>query len=303
MSIKNLDQLSQDFTQLLESEYNYNVVIEIGKQPNNQLFKVHSAILYQRSLYFRQKLTNSHLINNNASWLRLNFSLIYQMRLDNEKFKTLQQFCNDILVKHPIILWGKVRTPDLPSNHGEWTDKNFKSLRNTLLNCLPHVRYFEISSKDVLMKIKPYYKILEKNVWEDILAKHLDPDMSITSLILPPCKKATVQLPLCNVSIITPSSPIITIEHAAMISSWINRRSTIYDTTKIPYKFKLLLRGSKDGFTGEVFHRLYDNIPGIVVVVKINCTNEILGGYNPLIWKLGDNDREYATTADSFIFL
>ncbi|CAG8483482.1 4404_t:CDS:2, partial [Scutellospora calospora] len=40
----------KDFTQLLESEYDYNVVIEIGEKPNNKLFKVHSIILHQRSL-------------------------------------------------------------------------------------------------------------------------------------------------------------------------------------------------------------------------------------------------------------
>ncbi|RIB14220.1 hypothetical protein C2G38_2096457 [Gigaspora rosea] len=158
------------------------------------------------------------------------------MIFNSDDFNTLQENALLSLLKRDdlqmeeseiwdkVILWGKVRTPDLPSNLGEWTDENFKSLRNTLLNCLPHVRYFEISSKDVLRKIKPYYKILEKNVWDDILAKHLDPDMSITSLILPPRKKATVQLPLRKVSIITPSSSIITIEHAAMISSWIDRR-------------------------------------------------------------------------------
>src|SRR5260363_261276 len=64
MSVKILDQLSQDFTQLLENEYDYNVVIEVGEQPNIKLFKAHSAILYQRSLYFRQKLINATKRNN-----------------------------------------------------------------------------------------------------------------------------------------------------------------------------------------------------------------------------------------------
>ncbi|RIB27299.1 hypothetical protein C2G38_2062380, partial [Gigaspora rosea] len=117
------------------------------------------------------------------------------------------------------------------------------------------------------------------------MSKFLDPDTPITSLILPPRKKETVQLPPRKVSIITPSSSIITLQHAAEISSWIDRCSTIYDVTEIPYEFKLLLKGSKDGFTGGIFHRICDNIPGTVIVIKINSTNEILGGYNPLIWK------------------
>ncbi|RIB22551.1 hypothetical protein C2G38_2173710 [Gigaspora rosea] len=363
MSLKILDQLSQDFTQLLENSYDYNVVIEVGKQPNIKLYKAHSAILYQRSYIFSYiysgivSLENfeaatifdllialnefqfielveriqSYLIDNYASWLRLKFSRIYQISFDNENFNALQQFCTGILAKHPsmifnsddfktlqenafiallkqddfktlqenafiallkrddlqmeeseiwdkVILWGKARTPDLPSNLEEWTDENFKSLKATLQHCLPHIRYFQIPSEDVLKKIKPYHNILEKNVWDDILAKYLAPNVPIASIILSP-------------------------QHIAEISSWIDRRSKIYNTTEIPYEFKLLLRGSRDGFTGEVFHRLCDNIPGTVVVLKIDSTNEILGGYNPLIWKiLNGEDVEFATTADSFIF-
>ncbi|RIB27887.1 hypothetical protein C2G38_1662692 [Gigaspora rosea] len=381
--------------QLLESEYDYNVVIEVGKQPNIQLFKVHSVILYQRSLYFRQKFKNAtkkndmieiklphisveifsniikyiygglvslenlkasdifdflvaanelkfielseslqtHLINNNSSWLRLNFSRVYQISFQNENFIDLQKFCNDIIAKHPriifdsdnftafqenaliallknddlqmeesevwdkVIHWGKANTPNLPSEMKDWTNENFKSLKATLQHCLPHIRYFQIPGKDVMKKIKPYRSILEENLWDDINSRFVDPDLPITFPILPPRKKVTAQLPPRNV--ITLSSSIITLQHAAEISSWIDRHSTIYDTTEIPYEFKLLLRGSRDGFESEVFHKLCDNIPGTVVVVKINSTNEILGGYNPLIWKVGSG---FVVTIYSFIF-
>ncbi|RIB00304.1 hypothetical protein C2G38_2060755 [Gigaspora rosea] len=222
------------------------------------------------------------LIDNSASWLRLNFSRVYQISFQNENFIGLQKFCNDIIAKHPriifdsnefnnlqenalisllknddlqmneseiwdkVILWGKSKTPNLPPKFKEWTDDNFKSLKTTLHNCLPHIRYFQISGEDVIKKIKPYRNILGENTWDGMMSKLVAPNLSITSLILPP--------------------------------------------------------RSRDGFTGETFHRLCDNIPGTVVVVKINSTNEILGGYNPLIWKVGNNNYEYATTADSFIF-
>ncbi|RIB27666.1 hypothetical protein C2G38_2325355 [Gigaspora rosea] len=397
MSSKFFEQLSQDFTQLLESEYDYNVVIEVGERPNIQFFKGHLAILYQRSLYFRQKLVNavkknniieiklptisakffniiikyiyggivslenfevsakfdllvaankleaaelvkhlqSQLIKDNASWLRLNFSRVYQISFLNKNFEHLQQFCNNILTKHPgiilnsddfttlqenalilllkiddlqieeseiwdkVILWGKAKILNLSSNLNEWTDENFKSLKITVQHCLPHIRYFQIPGKDVLKKIKPYQQILENSVWDDIIARFVDPDAPITSLILPPSKKETVQLPPRKASIITPTSSIITLLHAAEISSWIDRCSTIYDITEIPYEFKLLFRGSRDGFSGKDFHKLCDNIPGTVVIVKINITDKILGGYNPLVWKLG---LDYVTMADSFIF-
>ncbi|RIB22755.1 hypothetical protein C2G38_2074650, partial [Gigaspora rosea] len=63
----------------------------------------------------------------------------------------------------------------------------------------------------------------------------------------------------------------------------------------------LIVVGTRDGFTCETFHRLCDNIPGTVVVIKVNGTNELLGGYNPLAWKPNDQFKWFSTT-DSFIF-
>ncbi|RIB27667.1 hypothetical protein C2G38_2159952 [Gigaspora rosea] len=295
MSSKFFEQLSQDRTQLLESEYDYNVVIKVGEQPNIQLFKGHSAILYQLSLenfevsakfdllIAANELENtelvkhlqSQLINDNASWLYLNFSRVYQLSFLTERFEPLQQFCNNILTKHPSLIFNSddfttlqesalislLKIDNLQMEESEIWDKNFKSLKSTVQHCLPHIRYFQITGKDVLKKIKPYRYILEENIWNDIIARFVDPEAPVTSLILPPRKKETVQLPSRKASIITP--------------------------------------GSRDRFSGKDFHKLCDNIPGTVVIVKINSTDEILGGYNPLVWKIGHG---YVTMADSFIF-
>ncbi|RIB29999.1 hypothetical protein C2G38_2153923 [Gigaspora rosea] len=370
------EKLSQDYTQLLESGYDYNVIIEVGESSNN-LFKAHSAILYQRSKYFQQKLTNATKKNNiteirlphlstkafsmiikyiysgiislenfevseifdlliivnefmlvelveylqptlrwnYSSWLYSNFSRVYHISFLNGNFLSLQNFCDDSLNKYPdkiincddfinldedalttilmnddiqteeieiwdkVIQWGKAKTPNLPSNLEEWTDENFKSLKSSLRNCLPHIKYFRFFKEDI-PKIDPYRNILETYIWNDLVIKHLDPEMPI----------------------ISPFSSIITMQHVAEISSWIDRRSTTYEISEIPYEFDLLLRGSRDGFSGETFHRLCDYIPGTVVIIKIHGTNEIVGGYNPLIWKVGDSNDEDAETTDSFIF-
>ncbi|RIB27577.1 hypothetical protein C2G38_2137768 [Gigaspora rosea] len=312
MSLDLFEELSQDFTQLLESGYDYNVVIQVGERPNIQLFKGHSAILYQRSLYFRQNLVNAikknniieiklphispkifniiikfiydgkislenfevpvifdllvsasglkitrlteyiqfHLLDNNASWLRLNFPRVYKISFLDKSFGPLQEFCNDIIVKQPslifhsdnfitlnenalisllkrddlqmeeseiwdkMILWGKARIQNLSSNPMKWTDENFKSLKIILHHCLPHIRYFQISGKNIIKKIKPYRKILEENVWDDITTKFIDPDAPITLPILPPRKKESVQVDFSS------TSSIITSQHK---SSWSDR--------------------------------------------------------------------------------
>ena len=65
------------------------------------------------------------------------------------------------------------------------------------------------------------------------------------------------------------------------------------------YEFKLILRGSRDGFTPEKFHKICDGLHRTVSIFKVKNSNEILGGYNPIEWK---SDSRYGITKDSFIF-
>jgi hypothetical protein len=100
------------------------------------------------------------------------------------------------------------------------------------------------------------------------------------------------------------NSKIITTQHAELISKWIDRLE-ITDELKNLYEFKLIFRGSRDGFTPERFHEICDNKSRTVTVMKVKYNNEILGGYNPIKWesrKCEKYDSEYSRTKDSFIF-
>ncbi|PKY16529.1 hypothetical protein RhiirB3_43546 [Rhizophagus irregularis] len=67
----------------------------------------------------------------------------------------------------------------------------------------------------------------------------------------------------------------------------------------LPYRFQLLLRGSRDGFTPKKFHELCDNKYNTITFIKVKGTEEILGGYNPLKW---ETSNTWGQTKDSFIF-
>jgi hypothetical protein len=67
----------------------------------------------------------------------------------------------------------------------------------------------------------------------------------------------------------------------------------------LPYKFKLLLRGSRDGFTPKTFHTICDNRLNTVTFIKVKETGEILGGHNPSVWKSSD---DWSQSYYSFIF-
>ncbi|RIB22782.1 BTB/POZ protein, partial [Gigaspora rosea] len=286
INTKLLERFSNDFAQLLETEYEYNVIVKVDKQN----FKLHSLVLYQRSSFFRQELTSatkknniieitltdisveafkilikyiytgtipleevepsiifdllvpskklglvelveyiqSYLIDNKSSWLKLKFTQVYSTSFQDYNFKALQTFCTDILAKHPnlifdsddltsiqenalvtllkkddlqieeseiwdkVIQWGKAKTPDLPSDLKQWTEKNFLDLKNTLSKCIPLIRYFQIPGEDILAKVKPYRQILEFNLWDDISAKLIAPNAPISSTILPARKKIPI---------------------------------------------------------------------------------------------------------------
>ncbi|RIB10627.1 hypothetical protein C2G38_2105582 [Gigaspora rosea] len=261
------------------------------------------------------KLLETHLIEENAHWLRLNFNNIYLKSFQSSQFQKLQEWCNDIVVKYPskifdskdftqlqenilisllkrddlqieegkfwnyVIKWGIAQNSGLPSEPDDWTRENFQALKITLQNCLPLIRYFQISGNDIIDNVQPYHQILEKSLWKDIMKRIVNPNQQISSTILPPRVILTPNLPI---RISETFSAVINEEHAAEIASWIDEKTTTYSIRNNPYEFRLLLRGSKDGFTANSFWNLCDKKKDVVVVIKVKGTDEILGGYNPI---------------------
>ncbi|RIB17292.1 hypothetical protein C2G38_2246467 [Gigaspora rosea] len=279
-----------------------------------------------------------YLIESEAHWLRSHFVHIYKTCFQNNKLKELQKWCNNILVKYPnlifdsedfnslnedalvslikrddlqteeikiwnyVIKWGIAQNPDLPSNPEDWSDENFTVLKDTLKNCLPHIRYFQISGRDVADYVLPYSQILEKKLWIDLNKSILSSDHQVTSTILPPRIILKPELPTRSTE---PLSTVINEEHAAEIASWIDKNTTAYNTKNNPYEFKLLLRGSRDGFNRESFWNLCNMKANTVTVINVKGNNDnierILGGYNPIAWDKSKNGS-YGRCKDSFIF-
>ncbi|RIB22488.1 hypothetical protein C2G38_2075553 [Gigaspora rosea] len=122
----------------------------------------------------------------------------------------------------------------------------------------------------------------KKHLWKDIMKRIADPNRPISSIILPPRIILTPTLPI---RLTEPFSTIINEEHAAEIASWVDEKTTTYSTRNNPYEFRLLLRGSRDGFTRDRFWNLCDMKKNVVLIIKVKDTDEILGGYNPIGWE------------------
>ncbi|RHZ81869.1 hypothetical protein Glove_117g202 [Diversispora epigaea] len=263
---------------------------------------------------------NKNLPLNLDDWIEKDFQI-----LKNTLQHSLQNFCNDIIVKHPnlifesddfgilpeaalvsviqrddlqleeskvwdyVIQWGTSQNKNLPLNLDDWIEKDFQILKNTLQHCLPHIRYFQFSNEHVVQKIHPYQQILSKKLMTDILKYYISPNQLISSTILPP--RNIFQIP----------SSIISYEHATEIASWIDKKEVTSEINKNPYDFNLILRGSRDGFGKDVFWNLCDQKTNIVVVAKVKDTDEIVGGYNPIGWN-SNFMNQHSETNDSFIF-
>ncbi|RIB28887.1 hypothetical protein C2G38_1336408 [Gigaspora rosea] len=202
----------------------------------------------------------------------------------------------EIKIWNLVIEWGISKNPGLASNPNSWSNENFLSLKTTLQNILPHIRYFQMSNDDINNNVQPYQQILEKDLWDDITKKLMSADRQVSSKILPPRVILAPLLPIRN------TEPVINGVHAAEIASWVDKKADTYSVTDNPYEFKLLLRGTRDGFTKDSFWRLCDKQTHLVVVMKVKGTDEILGGYNPIGWDKPIGYRFRKNCNASFIF-
>jgi hypothetical protein len=268
----------------------------------------------------------TYLIENKLDWIEQHFELTHRTSFQSNNLLELQKFCTEFMAKSPekvfqsldftslpekslisllkrddlqmkeieiwehVLKWGLAQNPTLIPDPSTWTDNDFETMENTLQYCLPLIRFCSLSSKEFLEKIHPYKKLLKHQLYEDLLKYYLNFDSEPNNNFLPP-RNGKLDSKIVNLNIIS------------LISKWIDKVDIGSDCTcrrelYLPYEFKLLLRGSQDGFTPDKFHSLCDNKLKTVTFIKVKGTDEILGGYNPIIWKSNNSWRE---TKDSFI--
>jgi hypothetical protein len=242
----------------------------------------------------------SFLIKTKTNWMEENFNLIYQTSFENDSFLKLQKFCTNLTSKEPdkifkspnfssipekllitviqsdnlqieeiqvwrhVLKWGLAQNPVLPSDPTNFSKEDFNTLKNSLQNCIPFIRFYNLTSDEFSDEILPYKKILPKELFKDLLKYLLSSNKSILK------SKPRISKKEINID-----SKIIASQHIELISKWIDRLK-ITDEIK---NFKLLLRGSRDGFTSKKFHEICDNQSNTVTIIKVKDSNEILGGY------------------------
>ncbi|CAB4410442.1 unnamed protein product [Rhizophagus irregularis] len=172
----------------------------------------------------------------------------------------------------------------------KWNEKNFKALKRILGKFIPLIRFFEISWRDFFDQVRPYKPIIPQEIYEDIMAFHMNDVKPKMCTLFPRLGHIPIE------------SNIVKPIHAAIISNWIERKDTksFVSTNESHLNFKLLYRGSRDGFNNREFRYKCNNRGPSVAIIKLKSSGKIIGGYNPFGWQY--NTTAWKKTSDSFIF-
>ena len=106
--------------------------------------------------------------------------------------------------------WKKSYIPDPMT----WSDDDFKTIEDTLQCCLPLVRFFSLSPEDFFQKVRPYKKLLKRQLYEELLKSYLDPNSEPNDNILLPRYR--------NIDGII-DSKIVNLNIVSLVSRWIGR--------------------------------------------------------------------------------
>ncbi|EXX59141.1 hypothetical protein RirG_191620 [Rhizophagus irregularis DAOM 197198w] len=312
-------------------KYIYGGILPLNDQDNSEIFKILLAadeLLLQELVDYLQ----TYLIENKFEWMEQHFELIHRTSFQSNSLIKIQQFCTDFMVKSPekifksldftslpekslvqlikrddlqmkeievwehVLKWGLEQNHTLLPDSNTWSNDDFKKMENTLQHCLPLIRFFSLSSKEFLEKVHPYKNLFKRQFYENLLNSHLDPDSEPTENI--PLPRNIKIDGIINSNIINNLNIISTISRR-IDKMVINNKFDHLRELYLPYKFELLLRGSRDGFYSKKFYELCNGKPYTVTFIKVKGTEEILGGYNPLKWEASNS---WIKNRDCFIF-
>ncbi|GBB98681.1 hypothetical protein RclHR1_00330008 [Rhizophagus clarus] len=284
-----------------------------------------------------------YLIENQTNWIQKNFIFVLHAVIKLASCKKLQDYCfesicadpqpfftsnllhkdilygllkrndlqiEEIVVWDSLIKWGIEQIPGFGITNNDrtkWNKENYESLKKTLDQFIPLIRFVDISPAEYFDKVRPYKTIIPNQICEEIEEFYLKGTLPITTTL--PSRTGIVQ----NIN-----SNIIKPKLSTIIINWIERKDSNYNRNRkdTVYNFNLIYRKSHDSD---------NNILGtcavqgaILILIQVERSEKIFGGYNPIGWCNNNNSRninrglnfknqynqynQYLSTADSFIF-
>ncbi|GBC02828.1 hypothetical protein RclHR1_04840011 [Rhizophagus clarus] len=332
-----LPNISPEIFQII-LKYIYGGIISLDEQEPSKILETLVAadeLLLQELIDYLQE----YFIENKSEWIEQNFELTHRKSFQSNSLLELQKFCTDLMAKSPekvfksfdftslpekslvslirrddlqlkeveiwehVLRWGLEKNSTLLSDPKTWSDDDFKIIKNTLQHLLPLIRFFSLSSEDFFQKVHPYKKLLEHQFYEELLGSYLDSSVEPSNNILLPRYR--------NIDGII-DSKIVNLNIVSLISRWIDKMDTkskfaYARELHLPYKFELLLRGSRDGFTPQKFHELCDKKSHTVTFIKYWSTCHVKETSHALYYHNGygpsfDSDLQLFVNEESGLY-
>jgi len=165
-----------------------------------------------------------YLINQQKEWIQRNVFTVRKYALSSNLLSRLLDYCNQIMVSTPeiifksddlksvpketlitllkhdelnmeeidiwtsVVQWAVMQIPGLVNEPRDWSFDDVVKVRAVISDVIPHIRFFNISSKDFNKKIVTYDELLTKPLRHDILHYHMENNYKPTIPMLPPRK-------------------------------------------------------------------------------------------------------------------
>ncbi|CAG8593542.1 3214_t:CDS:2 [Ambispora gerdemannii] len=253
-------------------------------------------------------------INENPNWL-FNSPNFGSLKLSILRSIISNNSVNDSCKWDILIQWSVSQIVSLESKDStKWSVVVFEVLKESLANHLSLIRFSSLSRNDYYNKILPLREVLP-DIMDSTLQYYLKEDKkqshhthsdSATSMTSSTASSIRTR-------IILEDSNIINHAQALKICKWLNGSNSILKKNDINYsnfisrftkryEFKLLYRGSRDGFSSGTYHSLCDNKGKVIVLAKVARSPMVIGGYYPMDAAAQLNYVDYVSSKKSFIF-
>ncbi|CAG8560140.1 178_t:CDS:2 [Cetraspora pellucida] len=212
-SIVLANALLRDISKCYENADDYDVNLYVGQEPEIEVFQAHSFILPAADELTLTELVDhiqEHIISNEKGWLLENFVQVFQKISTYEAMRRLQDYCAELICNDPsvvftsdfgsleepallallqrddlvmdeidiwecVIKWGLAKNKMIDPDVAKWTQRDFEAMERTLRNCIQCIRFFQIPAHEYFYKVRPYKKILPRNLKEDLQLFYIVP--------------------------------------------------------------------------------------------------------------------------------
>ncbi|CAG8599140.1 9117_t:CDS:2 [Ambispora gerdemannii] len=186
----------------------YTGEIDLKKEIRNNIIDYLSLLATAEELMLDSLLDyiQLYLLNNDQPYIQENFIKILNATRQHTSYIKLRTYCESVYRENPQVIfdagdfsllsnvnleillkrndlnipeikiwqrlidWGKANHPELQSDIGTWSERNFEQLKEAVGPLLKHVRFFLLKSSDYYTKVRPYKKILPTKLRQELKA-------------------------------------------------------------------------------------------------------------------------------------